>query len=180
MQIRVATPDDAEAIAAIYAPIVLHTSISFEERPPTVDEMRARLVSTLALLPWLVSLDDAGRIDGYAYAGRHKERAAYRWAVDTTAYVREDRRSRGVGKRLYQVLFDELVHLGYFQACAGVALPNAASVALHESVGFMPVGVYRHVGYKFGRWHDVGWWQRPLQPLAPPDEPRAFSGVLGR
>lgn len=122
-----------------------------------------------------MSVDAAGEVQGYAYAGRHRERAAYQWAVDTSVYVRADARGRGVGRALYAALFDQLVALGYFQAFAGIALPNAGSVALHESVGFAPLGVYRNVGYKFGAWHDVGWWQKSLQPLrAEPAAPASY------
>lgn len=171
MTLRMATPADAQDIQAIYAPIVAHTAISFELEPPTVEEMRERIVKTLALLPWLVSEDDQGRVRGYVYASRHRERAAYQWSVDVTAYVREDARGRGVGKALYAELRRRLVELGYFQAFAGIALPNEASVALHESVGFKPIGVYRNVGHKHGAWRDVGWWQLELQPLRPPLTP---------
>jgi phosphinothricin acetyltransferase len=174
-RIRPARADDAAAIAAIYRPIVLETAISFELEPPGVEEMRQRIADTLRRLPWLVSLDAAGEVDGYAYAGRHRERAAYQWAVDTSAYVRADARGRGVGKRLYHALFGELVALGYFQAFAGIALPNEGSVALHESVGFEPLGVYRNVGYKMGRWRDVGWWQKSLQPLREPSPPALYQ-----
>jgi len=176
LRVRIATTDDAEAIAAIYAPVVADTTISFEVVPPTVDEMRARIAATLQRLPWLVSLDAAGRVDGYVYAGRHRERAAYQWAVDVTAYVREDARRSGVGRRLYGALFEELRRLGYCQAFAGIALPNAASVALHEAMGFEKLGVYRNVGFKFDRWHDVGWWQKELQLPARPIAPLRFEG----
>ncbi len=175
MPIRDATPDDAAAILAIYAPIVIETSISFELEPPTEADMRARIAATSAILPWLV-LDDAagsGSVAGYAYAGRHRERAAYRWSVDTTAYVRQDLRGQGIGKALYLALFDRLVALGYYQAFAGIALPNDASVSLHEAVGFEALGIYRRVGFKLGAWRDVGWWQKELQPLSPSDTPTA-------
>lgn len=173
--IRAAAPDDAVAIAAIYAPIVRDTTISFELQPPTVDEMRTRIESTLRHLPWLVSLDAAGTVDGYVYAGKHRDPGAYRWSVNTSVYVRDDSRGQGVGKKLYQALLDELVRLGYFQAFAGIALPNTGSVALHESVGFEPIGVYRNVGHKHGAWRDVGWWQRAIQPLSTPtSDPIAF------
>ena len=174
--LRVATPDDAEAVAAIYAPVVTETTISFELEPPSPAEMRARIAATLPLLPWLVSLDPTGAVNGYVYASRHRERAAYRWAVDVSAYVRADARGQGVGRRLYAALFEQLVALGYVQAFAGIALPNAASVGLHEAAGFTPLGVYRNVGFKHGAWRDVGWWQKTLQPLPPePTPPRAFS-----
>ncbi len=175
MTVRIASPDDAAAIAAIYAPIVETTIISFELEPPSVDEMRRRIDSTLDTFPWLVHVDDQGAVDGYVYASKHRERAAYQWAVDVTAYVRADSRGQGIGARLYRLLFDELVALGYFQACAGITQPNVASVALHESVGFEPIGMYRKVGYKLGGWHDVGWWQRELQPPAPPAPLRAYA-----
>ena len=168
MNIRMATPSDANDIQAIYAPIVANTSISFELQPPTVEEMRERIIKTLAQLPWLVSEDDQGGVRGYVYASKHRERAAYQWSVDVTAYVREDARGQGVGRALYAELQRRLVELGYFQAFAGIALPNAASVALHGAVGFKPIGVYRHVGHKHGNWHDVGWWQLELQPLRSP------------
>ena len=174
MTIRIATPADAEAITAIYAPVVANTSISFELTPPTVDEMCGRIEKTLHDLPWLVSEDAQGAVNGYVYASKHRERPAYQWSVDVTAYVREDARGQGVGKRLYQTLFAELVTLGYFQAFAGIALPNDASVALHASVGFQPIGVYRKVGFKLGAWHDVGWWQKELRSPAEPAAPTVF------
>lgn len=178
IKIRPATPDDAEAVTAIYAPVVATTSISFELTPPSVDDMRGRIVKTLQDLPWLVSEDPQGLVNGYAYASKHRERAAYQWSVDVTAYVREDSRRQDVGKRLYGRLFQSLVELGYFQAFAGIALPNAASIALHESVGFKPIGVYRNVGFKLGARHDVGWWQRQLREPTEPTEPKKAAGGL--
>lgn len=176
MNIRVATAADAAAVLEIYAPIVAGTCISFELAPPSIDEMRERITNTLPLLPWLVSVDAQGQINGYVYAGRHRERPAYQWAVDVTAYVREGARGHGVGKRLYAALFSELVRMGYFQAFAGIALPNPASVALHESMGFKPLGVYRKVGFKHDAWHDVGWWQLELREPAQPVAPTPFAG----
>lgn len=176
MKIRTATLDDAAAVAAIYAPIVQHTATSFEVDPPDTAEMRARIEKTLATLPWLVAEDNAGAVCGYAYASKHKERAAYQWSVDTSVYIREDMRGQGVGRALYGRLLPLLAELGYCQAFAGVALPNAGSVGLHESQGFMPIGVYRNVGYKMGKWRDVGWWQKALREQdAPPREIRMFD-----
>jgi L-amino acid N-acyltransferase YncA len=180
MTIRPATPADAEAITAIYAPLVENTNISFELTPPTVDEMRGRIEKTLRDLPWLVSEDAHGSVNGYVYASKHRERPAYQWSVDVTAYVREDSRGTGVGKRLYQAHFDELAALGYYQAFAGIALPNVASVALHESVGFEHIGIYRNVGFKRGAWHDVGWWQKGIRDLAEPAALKPFAGRAGR
>ena len=174
MKIRTATPDDAAAIAAIYAPIVLETTISFEWVPPSVDDFRARIARTLAKYPWLVALDAGDRVAGYVYASSHRDPPSYQWSVTTSVFVRDDCRGRGTGKALYTQLFAQLVALGYYRAFAGIALPNAASVALHESVGFRPLGVYENVGFKFGAWRDVGWWQKELQPLmADPQPPRA-------
>lgn len=168
-RIRIARADDASAILAIYAPVVRDTPISFEVEVPPVDEMRRRIDSTLATYPWLVHLDEAGQVDGYVYASRYAERLAYQWSVGVTAYVRADTRRQGVARQLYDELFRHLVALGYCQAVAAITLPNAASVGLHEAVGFRPVGVYRRVGHKLGHWHDVGHWQRGLQePVEPP------------
>ena len=169
MKLRQATLADAEAIAAIYAPIVQNTFISFETEPASPDEMRSRIAKSLERHCWLVSEDEHQRVSGYAYASPFRDRAAYRWSVETTAYVREDCRGSGVGKRLYMALLPRLLELGYYQVFAGIALPNPASVALHEAVGFRPVGIYRNVGFKLGGWHDVGWWQLELRrPSAPP------------
>jgi phosphinothricin acetyltransferase len=179
MNIRIATAADAAAVQAIYAPVVTDTVISFEMEAPTVAEIARRIEHTLPHLPWLVGLDEQGRVNGYVYASRHRERAAYQWAVDVSAYVRADARGQGVGKRLYTVLLHELATLGYCQAFAGITLPNAGSVALHESMGFTPLGVFRDVGHKLGRWHDVGWWQLTLQRPDPPAPLRAFAHGAG-
>ena len=168
MKLRQATLADAEAVAAIYAPIVRNTFISFETEPPAPEEMRSRIAKSLERHCWLVSEDEHGRVSGYVYASPFRDRAAYRWSVETTAYVREDCRGAGIGKCLYQALLPRLLELGYCQVFAGIALPNPASVALHEGVGFKPVGTYRNVGFKLGGWHDVGWWQLELRPPGVP------------
>jgi L-amino acid N-acyltransferase YncA len=160
--VRLAKDSDADAIAEIYRPIVEATAISFETNAPDRDEIARRISDTLRSYPWLVC-DVGGRIAGYAYATRHRPRGAYRWSVDTSVYVEDAYRRRGVGRGLYVSLFAILAAQGYVNAYAGIALPNPASVALHESLGFEKVGVYRRVGYKLGQWHDVGWWQRILR-----------------
>jgi phosphinothricin acetyltransferase len=159
--LRLASAADAVAIAEIYAPIVESTAISFEVAVPTVDEMRMRIEKTLATYPWLVA-DGDGAVLGYAYAGRWRERAAYRWSVEVTAYVAETSRGQGVGGALYRALFRILEAQGFHRAFAGITLPNDPSVALHESVGFTVVGVFRDAGHKFASWHDVGWYERPI------------------
>lgn len=161
-RIRLAREPDAEEIAAIYRPIVEATSISFETVAPDRTEMARRIADTLRAYPWLVC-ERGGQIAGYAYATKHRVRAAYRWSVDTSVYVAAGDRRSGVGRGLYASLFQILAAQGYFNAYAGIALPNPASVALHESAGFTKLGVYRRVGYKLGAWHDVGWWQLKLR-----------------
>ncbi len=163
--IRLATDADADAedIRAIYAPVVERTAISFELEPPSVDEMRQRIRATLQGWPWLVCA--AGRQAlGYAYAGRHRTRPAYRWAVDVSVYVDAACRRQGVGRALVAALLAILRRQGYYLACAGIALPNPASTGLFEALGFRPAGVFQAVGYKLGAWHDVGWWQLDLLP----------------
>ena len=160
--IRQASPSDAEPIQAIYAPIVANTAISFEEMPPTSQEIAIRITDTLDKgYPYLVA-DRDGLAIAYAYAGPHRARPAYRWSVDVTVYVAEEARGSGVGRSLYTELLESLHQAKFHAAFAGIALPNPGSIALHEAVGFEHVGIYRDVGYKFGRWHDVGWWQRTL------------------
>ena len=173
--IRLATPGDGPALAAIYAPIVAGTATSFEMEPPTADEMASRVAKTLAYAPWLV-LDSDGAVQAYAYASRHRERAAYQWSVDVSVYIHERARRQGVGRSLYTSLFALLRLQGFYSAHAGISLPNPASVGLHEALGFQPVGVYRSVGFKRGAWHDVGWWQLPLRErTGTPDPPRSLA-----
>ena len=180
IHIRLATANDGEAVAAIYRPVVADTAISFETTLPDREEMIRRIAETLPSYPWLVC-DVDGRMAGYAYAARHRVRGAYQWSVDTSVYVAEDQRRRHIGRGLYTSLFAILTAQGYFNAFAGIALPNPASVALHEAMGFEPIGVYRRVGYKLDRWHDVGWWQRTLkQHEESPDVPLDIATLAGR
>jgi phosphinothricin acetyltransferase len=164
--IRLATASDAAAVAAIYAPFCATTVVSFEESAPTADEMATRIARVTARYPWLV-LEHKGTIAGYAYASQHRERAAYRWAVDVAVYVHERFRRKGVGRALYAALFPILDAQGYRRVYAGVALPNAGSEGLHEAVGFQVVGVYRRVGWKLGAWRDVRWYQLSLSDGEP-------------
>ena len=180
IEIRLVGDADLDAIVGIYRPVVESTTISFETSAPDREEIARRVADTLLTYPWLVC-DVDGRVAGYAYATRHRVRGAYRWSVDTSVYIDETYRRRGVGRGLYESLFAILAAQGYVNAFAGIALPNPASVALHEAMGFEKVGVYRHVGYKLGRWCDVGWWQRGLREQRDaPQEPLALESVRGR
>lgn len=169
--IRMASSRDAVAIQSIYAPIVAETAISFELEPPGVEEMRRRIETTLLTLPWLVC--DGDGVIGYAYAGVFRTRPAYQWTVEVSVYVHAAHRGKEVARTLYTSLFECLRVQGYRTALAGIVLPNAASVAIHERMGFRSIGVFHHVGYKFGAWHDVGWWELSLQEFPnPPPRPR--------
>jgi phosphinothricin acetyltransferase len=181
VRIRSARASDAEVVAGIYQPAVDGSVISFEIDAPSADVMARRIEETSRAYPWLVC-DVDGVVTGYAYASRHAERAAYRWTVNVSVYVASSFHRRGIGRGLYLSLFAVLEAQGYRQACAGVTLPNAASVGLHESMGFVPVGVYRRVGYKLDAWRDVGWWQRALasDDGQPPSEPIDFAAVQAR
>ena len=161
--IRLATPADGAAVAAIYAPVVRDTAISFEVDPPDAREMAARIATTLPARPWLVAEAD-GRVVGYAYAGAHRARAAYDWSVEPSVYLAEGARGRGLGRALYTALFAVLRAQGFASAYAGATLPNDASVGLHRAMGFETVGVYRRAGFKHGRWHDVWWGGLDLMP----------------
>jgi L-amino acid N-acyltransferase YncA len=177
--IRLASTDDAAAVAGIYGPFCESTAVSFEYVAPSTEEMANRIRSTTSQFPWLV-LDDNGLVAGYAYASRHRERAAYGWSVDVAVYVAPTHRRRGVGRALYMTLFHLLRLQGYFKAYAGITLPNSGSTGLHEAVGFTSLGVYRGVGYKHGTWHDVAWYQLALQPeRLKPDAPVPVSALAG-
>jgi phosphinothricin acetyltransferase len=170
--VRDATEADAEACARIYAPYVTDTVVTFETVPPSVAEMEQRISSALRSHAWVV-LEDDGRVVGYAYAGPFKSRQAYRWSCEVSVYLEMGRRRTGGGRALYEGLLQRLAGRGFRTVCAGMALPNAASVALHRSLGFEPVGTYRRIGWKHGAWHDVAWVQRALVVGDdPPAEPR--------
>jgi phosphinothricin acetyltransferase len=173
--IRGATVADGAAVAAVYAPYVLDTAVSFEQEAPTGPEMAERIAGGHV---WLVA-ELAGQVVGFAYGGPHRARRAYRWSTEVSVYLAAHATGRGLGRGLYGELLPLLGRLGYANAFAAITLPNAASVGLHEAMGFAPVGVFKDVGYKFGTWHDVGWWQLALQPdLNNPAEPRLWDGSL--
>ncbi len=159
--VRDATPDDDAACAAIYAPYVLDTAVTFETDPPDAAEFARGINAAAARHAWLV-LEDGGRVTGYAYAGPFSGRPAYRFASEVSVYLEMGRVRSGGGRALYEVLLPRLLQRGYRRAVAGMTLPNAASVGLHRALGFEPVGTYRCIGWKHGRWDDVAWVQRDL------------------
>lgn len=170
--IRDADIDDAGACAALYAPYVTDTAITFELEPPSAQDMAGRIAAAVQTHAWVVLTDGNGLL-GYAYAHRFAERAAYRWACETSVYLQTGLRRRGAGRVLYGELFARLAGRGFRRAVAGMTLPNDASVGLHRAVGFEPVGTYRRIGWKHGSWHDVAWMQKDLVLESdPPDEPR--------
>lgn len=160
--VRQAEPADAAACAAIYAPFVTDSWVSFETEAPDAAEMARRIAGYGASHGWLVAQASDGFIAGYAYGSQHRTRAAYATSADVAIYVDPAFARRGVGRALYAALLPMLKARGCHAAFAGIALPNAASIALHEAAGFTPVGIYREVGWKLDGWRDVGWWQRLL------------------
>jgi L-amino acid N-acyltransferase YncA len=177
MLIRHADPTlDGPACAAVYEPFVTGSAISFEETPPDAAEFTSRIGRIAQTHPWLVAELD-GEVVGFAYGSLHRERAAYRWAADVSVYIAAKAQRRGIGRELYQTLFELLKRQGFFTLCAGITLPNDASVGLHEALGFQRIGVYRRIGFKQGFWRDVGWWQLEMLP---PDAPRSEPGAPPR
>ena len=173
VEVRDASTADAAACAAIYAPYVTGTAISFETEPPSEQEMARRIEAAVATHAWLVAEHD-GAVVGYAYAGPFKARAAYRWSCEVSAYVDRGERGRGTGRSLYVALLARLAGRGYRTATAGMTLPNAASAGFHAALGFESAGTYRRIGFKHGAWHDVAWVQRSIgartdDGVEPPD-----------
>ena len=174
MSVRVARPDDGDAVASIYAPYVSETAISFEEQPPSGVEMTSRIAATLPTHPFLV-FEESGRVLGYAYGAVHVARASYRWSANVSVYIANDAHRRGIGRALYDHLLSTLARQGFHALFAGITLPNAKSVGLHEAMGFIHLGTYREVGFKFGRWHDVGWWRLGIGDRLPDADPIPFA-----
>jgi phosphinothricin acetyltransferase len=169
--VRAAGLGDAAACAAIYEPYVRDTAISFELQPPGEEEMAQRIEAASATHAWVV-LEDGGVV-GYAYGAPLNKRPAYRWSCEVSVYVELGRRRTGAGHALYAALFERLAGRGFRSVIAGMTLPNEPSAGLHRAMGFEPVGAYRNIGYKLGRWHDVAFLQRELgDPGSPPAEPR--------
>jgi phosphinothricin acetyltransferase len=176
--VRAATPADAEAIAALYAPYVTDTTITFEIDPPDAAAMARRIATVTQAYPWLVGERD-GVVIGYAYASRYRERAAYRWVCETAIYLAQEATGKRLGGPLYTALLDTLEDYGYVAAIGVIALPNRPSVRLHEKLDFERIGTQPRVGFKNGVWCDVGLWQLDLAPRrrtpaepGPPAQPR--------
>jgi len=181
-QIRLAREEDAQDILSIYRNYIVESAVSFETAVPTPEEMAGRIRKSLAKYCWLV-WEEGGELGGYAYASQHRERAAYRWAVDVSIYIGQKWQGRGVGKALYTALFSILRLQGYYNAYACICLPNPGSVGIHESLGFKKNGHFSQVGYKLGQWWDIGWWELLLlDKKTTPSEPVPLSkldqGVL--
>lgn len=183
--IRPARPDDAAAIAAIYAPYVIGGTVSFETVAPDARTIGKRMASSDGLYPWIVAVQaDAegteadGGVMAYAYATRFRDRPAYKYVVETSVYVAGANVGQGTGRLLYEALVDTLRSQGFAQAIGVISLPNDQSIKTHEAVGFRRAGVYREIGFKQGRWIDVGFWQCELNARAvPPIEPKRFADV---
>lgn len=170
-KIRLATADDAESILAIYKPYITDTSYTFETEVPSLDAFRERINTYLQRWPWLVCEID-GKIAGYAYGANYRERIAYQWCTESSIYVHDDYQQRGVARSLYSALFAILKKQGFRTVYAVINLPNDKSVALHERMGFTYFATYGNVGYKLGKWKNVGWWQLvindyDMEPAAP-------------
>lgn len=168
--LRLATAADAEGILKIYAPYIEATSFTFETEVPSIEEFAKRISTYLINWPWLVYEVD-GVIAGYAYAGRHRERTAYQWCVESSIYIHDDFQKAGIGKVLYTALFEILKIQGFRTVYAVINLPNEKSVAFHERFGFSYFATYEKVGYKLGKWKNVGWWKLSINDYS--DEPAA-------
>lgn len=176
IKISIAKSTHSAGMLEIYRPFIETGWTSFETEVPSVDEFDLRVTKTLEQFPWLVALDDRGEVIGYAYGGAHRSRVAYRWNSELSVYVHSDWQKKGVAKHLYKVLMEVLQAQGYLNFLAGITLPNDASVAFHENLGFEKVGIYRNIGYKMGHYRDVGWWSLFIgNPDEKPEKPIPFS-----
>lgn len=182
--IRIAGPEDAAALLAVYAPYVAETAVTFEYEVPSLETFTRRIIRTLERYPYLAAERD-GELLGYAYAGPFKERAAYDWAVETTVYIRRDGRRQGVGRALYGALERCLAAQGILNLNACIACPERedeyltrSSVEFHRRLGYRPVGEFRQCGYKFGRWYNMVWMEKHIGPHRPDQPPvRAFPEI---
>lgn len=175
--IRLAQNADIPSMLEIYSPYVLNTAISFETTPPSFLEFQKRVLEILEQYPWIVC-EDNKQLVGYAYAGPYKSRCAYGWSVESTVYVHQGFHNKGIGKALYLQLLDLLKSQGAVNVIAGIALPNLASVGLHEALGFEKVAHFRDIGFKLGQWWDVGYWQMQLQKPIEPKSLKPLQNII--
>lgn len=168
-EIRLATIEDAKQVLEIYSNYVINTATSFETDVPSEQEMQSRIASCLQKYPWIVCVINE-RIAGYVYSSKHREREAYQWSCESSVYVDDDFQGRGIGKKLYQLLFQILKLQGFRNVYAGITMPNEASINLHEKCGFKHFATYENIGYKLGKWHTVKWWKLQINnyDLNPP------------
>ncbi len=175
--IRLATSEDCSQILGIYKPVILETATSFEYDVPTEELFQARMDKIQRQFPWLVCTDHQ-TVAGYAYAGPHRSRRAYQWSTELSVYMHHQYQRKGIATALYRALIAALTLQGYYTALAGISLPNPASIQFHETLGFSHLGVYENIGFKFGRWHSVGWWQYPLRSYEPtPTDPASIATI---
>jgi phosphinothricin acetyltransferase len=175
---RAFSPKDTAAILAIYAPFILHSNITFDTDMPSYEEFEKKLLRIAASYPFLVALENE-TVVAYAYANAYRERKAYQWSVETSVYVQEDCKSRGIATSLYHALFQELLRLHYTKAYAIITMPNLASEKFHTKMGFKKIAVFEEAGFKMGEWHDVLWMEKRLQEKGTiPKEPLKWQGTL--
>jgi phosphinothricin acetyltransferase len=175
--IRLATKDDGEALLSIYGDYITNTSITFETEIPSLEVFRRRISEVLEMFPWLVC-ELNGQVVGYAYASKHRVRAAYQWSVDVSVYIHPDFHGKQIATALYSALFQLLKFQGFYSVYAGVCLKNIKSLKFHQSFGFQPIGIYHNVGYKLGEWHDVQWSELSLMEYNnPPKKPKTIDEI---
>ncbi len=175
IEVRIVRKTDAKEIIDIYTPSILNAAISFETELPSIAEMQKRIETILQTYPWMVCEVD-GKIAAYVYASKHRDREAYQWSSECSVYVHQNFKGKGIGKEMYQLLFQILKLQGIRNVYAGITLPNEASIILHENCGFEKFAEYENVGYKLGNWHTVGWWKLRLNEYDPdPPPPLKFS-----
>jgi L-amino acid N-acyltransferase YncA len=179
IDLRPATPEDAAAIAQIYAPYVVSNAVSFESDPPSAKEMRARIRAAVDLYPWLVAVDEgSGVVMGYAYAKPVRVGAPYRFSTEIAVYAAGDLEGKGIRRSLLASLMATLTEQNFTQAIVTLLTPNDKLILLFEAVGFRRAGAYREICFKNGQWNDVGLWQRELaEGGVPPEELKPFSAV---
>ncbi|HET7118506.1 MAG TPA: GNAT family N-acetyltransferase [Hanamia sp.] len=176
--IRLISENDAGEVLEVYKPYVLNTIITFEYEVPAIDEFLQRIKANITDYPWLVC-QHGNKIIGYAYAGLHRYRTAYQWSCESSVYLLPEFHRKGIASILYETLFSLLRIQGYINVYAGISLPNEKSVGFHQSYGFKKVGIYKKIGYKFDKWHDVEWFQLQLQKhIDNPPIPKAIQSIV--